>query len=1706
MLNTIRISVFSFVVFLIAIINNCYGQTVSITAPTTGSSYTIGSSIAVAANAGAPFLGYVSNVVFTLSTVTVTDGSSPYSASLPTSGLAPGTYTLTATNNSFTVLILPVSASASISVTLTLATPTISGAGAGCGAGSVTLTASSGANPTGGTFNWYNAASGGSVMGTGSTFKPIVSGTYYVAYTYGAFTSARASATVTINPIVATPLSSMSFAYPFNAGSTADISGNGNTATLKFTGASVANPSTSADRYSTATSAYTFDGVGQYITTATNYSFAQSSVFTLSLWFKTTTTSGGKLIGFENQLGGGGQFDRHIYMNNSGQLYFGMYNGGTFTINSANSYNDGVWHHVVVTVGASNGSIMYVDGTSVASSAAMNLPENDSGYWIIGGGQLSGWPSTHTSNYFAGQIDDIGVYSNEQTAAQVAASNDLNLNGGGPACIGSSITLNAQTITGATYTWTDPSGTITATGQNATFSSATTGVYSLTVTGGPGGCSSTASVTPVTTSKPIATFTATYVSSIATTSTITNTGVNPAGYTYTWTITGGTPTTASGSAPFTVTWAAAGGGTVSLTVTSPTTGCSTTSTQIFNEANYAYSLPLTINAGNTTALSNFPYLVSITDPLIAISATTCGNKVQYPNGTEYDFDFTDANGVELPYDIESYNKSTGTLLAWVTIPTLAASGNTTINLLFGSVTAPAHNAAFHKATWPSDYQAVYHFNEAAYTGTVTDGTSNGHTGTNVGMTAADLVTGKIGNAYSFNGSSKSIAANPVNITGSFTISAWVKLGALFLDQKIMTNQSSAAYLSGGYKLGVFSTNLPEAESGVPSTRGKTPTAPSLTSGTWYYVQGVLNGTTLSVYVNGAQYSINSSGTSPFSVSNFYIGVGEGGNQLYFNGLIDEPRVSNVSKTADWLLTEYNNQNSPTSFISKGTLATNVTNAELIYGGMLFTTTNGTTFTINGTATTGTPLYNGKENFAVTGGTFSLSATSSIYGLTVTSPGVCNTNGQTINVGCNIANTGTINNTAATASTLIFNGTTAAQTYTGNTSTSAAQFGNLTINNSAGGTVTITGGPVSMTNVLALTKGNLVIDNAGSGALTLNANTVTPLLYAQIDAITPGYTISGNINYQVYFTGGAGYRNYRSMAAPVYNNTSGVYSATNGTYSLASLISTFIITGSGGSTNGFDKSTNNGATLRTYNFASNTYSFITSLSSSPTLASGTPFFMYFRGSRTPAGTTTAADPFGSKTNKTLGGGSYATADAVTYTYTGVPNQGNSALPAFAATDSRFYFVANPYAATLDANLVIGAALVSGTTYFINTKTWIWSPSAANYAIYNFTTPGLSTNGAKQYIVPGQGFFVQAATTGTVKTLTLTESMKSVTNNLNAVRFLYQAQPIAAVDMPIFRLKFVKDSVLSDEIAVGFSDSAKATIDKNDATHLEGSNLTLSSFTADNQYLAIDVRPFTGNKTTMQLYITPEKDTTYTLKLSYKNALINNYKISLKDSLLNTITDITDSAYTFSVASGQANTYAKRFKLIVEALPAPVLFTKFTGKLNELKKVLLNWNGGTDRINITYQVQRSTNRNTFTNLGQPLTGDLNIDYQTMDNSPAIGMNYYRLVQTDAFNNTVYSDTIAIANNPGLLNGIAKNGFVLYPNAVSDIVSVVGDKTYPGTVKFRIYDNLGKMQASQSFTGMNAQVPIQTDVRNLKKGVYTARIDNNSNEIVVIKFIKK
>lgn len=193
----------------------------------------------------------------------------------------------------------------------------------------------------------------------------------------------------------------------------ADDTGNGFGATASASGVTYGVPGALAGD-----PAVTFDGASGCAVAATSSADPQS--FSIEAWFR-TTTAGGSIIGF-NPVGStafpGSPYDRGVFMRDDGRLSFMVYPNSFSTVTTAAPYHDGVWHHVVATLGP-DGQKLYVDG-ALAASNANTVAYGYSGYWRIGCNNMSTWPGAPTNPWFTGTIDEVAVYQGELDAATIA--------------------------------------------------------------------------------------------------------------------------------------------------------------------------------------------------------------------------------------------------------------------------------------------------------------------------------------------------------------------------------------------------------------------------------------------------------------------------------------------------------------------------------------------------------------------------------------------------------------------------------------------------------------------------------------------------------------------------------------------------------------------------------------------------------------------------------------------------------------------------------------------------------------------------------------------------------------------------------------------------------------------------------------------------------------------------------------------------------------------------------------------------------------------------------------------------------------------------------------------------------------------------------------------------------------------------------------
>lgn len=352
---------------------------------------------------------------------------------------------------------------------------------------------------------------------------------------------------------------------------------------------------------------------------------------------------------------------------------------------------------------------------------------------------------------------------------------------------------------------------------------------------------------------------------------------------------------------------------------------------------YAYTKNASISEANVTGLTNFadfPVLIHVIDPDLRTIAN--GGHVTHPSG--YDIIFTlDDCALPLYHQVERYNPVTGELMVWLRLPTLYATTDTEFKMYYGNsaIVAPTESPN----TWSSHYDMVQHLqhNPGSAAPQMLDATANAHNGTaNGGMTLANSVPGKIDEAIQFDGTNDHIVVPDFDYSSAplgFTVSFWFRV--------VDNSGTSYQYMFSHNNYGLqHSLNVYFAETSVPvagdadvlktifmdmndaiSTEGLD-SSPSYVDGNWHYYTFVVGNAPGGdwVYVDGVEIAtLSFQGSDDFTPpGNIYLGARTDLNATRFlRGFLDEVRVLNEYRSADWIKTEYDNQNSPMGFATFG---------------------------------------------------------------------------------------------------------------------------------------------------------------------------------------------------------------------------------------------------------------------------------------------------------------------------------------------------------------------------------------------------------------------------------------------------------------------------------------------------------------------------------------------------------------------------------------------------------------------------------------------------------------------------------------------------------------------------------------------------------------------------------------------------------------------
>ncbi len=389
-----------------------------------------------------------------------------------------------------------------------------------------------------------------------------------------------------------------------------------------------------------------------------------------------------------------------------------------------------------------------------------------------------------------------------------------------------------------------------------------------------------------------------------------------------------------------------------------------TTTGWYNTA-WGYRQKITIDQNQVSStLSNFPVLITEDN----LGADFFNNVIQ---NTGADILFTDSSGTLLPREIVAFNSSTSQFEAWVRISSLPDDADTDIYMYFGN--SDTGDAQTDDTTvWSSTYAAVWHLDEDPTATTdgacgggiysTCDSAGNANHATSTGFDASYATSSPFGTGYRFGTSKrlKAFSGSSIDDLGDYSVSFWMNPDSAFssdnnhtIFEKVCLEGWELLYDNNG---NVWDgSSQPSGYDQVLVWDKDNATTDSffitdnltVTEDAWQHVvftwDDNYTGTSGRFFINGveaAYYPSNVAGAGAHvsdAACDLYIGA-RGGDDRPFHGGLDELRLATSVVTPQYVETEYNNQNSPSTFYSVSALEYAVTSTAVLTSA-IFDTTN-----------------------------------------------------------------------------------------------------------------------------------------------------------------------------------------------------------------------------------------------------------------------------------------------------------------------------------------------------------------------------------------------------------------------------------------------------------------------------------------------------------------------------------------------------------------------------------------------------------------------------------------------------------------------------------------------------------------------------------------------------------------------------------------------
>ena len=362
----------------------------------------------------------------------------------------------------------------------------------------------------------------------------------------------------------------------------------------------------------------------------------------------------------------------------------------------------------------------------------------------------------------------------------------------------------------------------------------------------------------------------------------------------------------------------------------------------FYGTNFQYRKDITIDSSLIDApLSYFPVLVKLTSLNIDFT------HFLHSTNDGYDIRFTDsidgsgnADGNILDYERERFDKGSQVAEIWVEIPSIPNSPDTTFYMFYGNTDCADGEDVEHAwdggtdASPADNYVGVWHLSETPTVDSYAyDSTDNSNDGTFNNLESSDQIPGQIDGCIDpdpFSSENIQISdSSTLDFSSSLTVSLWFRADSL------PASGSFRSFLgkTGNIDLETFGTQgnyIMVLQNGltVPGQAisfGFEDSAHNdygadyevtFSTSLWYHAVGVFddNNNVLRLYINSIEEATTTNVTATPATNNrdLYFAISNAGEQSavedYYNGKLDEARISNIPRSAAWIKASFHSGN------------------------------------------------------------------------------------------------------------------------------------------------------------------------------------------------------------------------------------------------------------------------------------------------------------------------------------------------------------------------------------------------------------------------------------------------------------------------------------------------------------------------------------------------------------------------------------------------------------------------------------------------------------------------------------------------------------------------------------------------------------------------------------------------------------------------------